>query len=687
MLNRFRIGIKLFAGFTIVLLLLILVWVMERWASVQQMEALEKVEMCNVLSEAALSMQRDVYFMLVAERDFTISRTEENAEKVRTLAKQIVTTHNKDIDLMLQPNKDRYKTILDGISKFAGVDHQLSSVEQERMASQTARTKFALSALANVESLIEGLELVTREQDSKLINIEGQDVQFYPTNRIVLERRVRDIKFAIIDNCQNTYIYECAKDAKEREETLSTITANYQALKREVEALREVLVHNTETLDKLSNDLSAWFDHVLGTIALEKQLVTIDDENSVSTDKLIQAIKLTIEAFHDEAKKADMAAQSFDDKIQRTLLIVCLFAIAFGVAVSIVLTRNITVGITAAVKLLQAVAHEGDISQNVPEHFMTRRDEVGDLANVVHGILNHFCGVKTLADNLAQYDYSVEAHVCSEKDVMNILLNKMIHEISEAVREINEDAARVATGASEVASISQHLSNGAQQSAASLEEITASMQEISSQTKTNADSAVQARNLAQASSKVATEGQAVMHELTGAMARITENSHEIQRVIKVVDDIAFQTNLLALNAAVEAARAGQHGKGFAVVAEEVRNLASRSAKAARETAELIVKSSQEIDRGGEIASHTSGVFDTIVEQIKQTTDLVAGIAVACNEQSQGIGQISIGLHQIDGATQTNSASAEESASAASEMSLMAQNLQALVAKFKLRDRA
>ncbi|MDR0327972.1 MAG: methyl-accepting chemotaxis protein, partial [Planctomycetaceae bacterium] len=166
--------------------------------------------------------------------------------------------------------------------------------------------------------------------------------------------------------------------------------------------------------------------------------------------------------------------------------------------------------------------------------------------------------------------------------------------------------------------------------------------------------------------------------------RITHNSSEIQRVIKVIDDIAFQTNLLALNAAVEAARAGQHGKGFAVVAEEVRNLASRSAQAAKETSELIEKSGHEIERGGGVAAHTAGVLDTIVDQIKQTSDLVSGIAIASNEQAQGVNQVTIGLQQIDAVTQQNTASAEESASAANEMSTMAANLQRLVSQFKLR---
>jgi methyl-accepting chemotaxis protein len=174
-----------------------------------------------------------------------------------------------------------------------------------------------------------------------------------------------------------------------------------------------------------------------------------------------------------------------------------------------------------------------------------------------------------------------------------------------------------------------------------------------------------------------------MQSMTEAMKRITSNSSEIQRVIKVIDDIAFQTNLLALNAAVEAARAGQHGKGFAVVAEEVRNLAARSAKAAKETSELIAKSGHEIEKGDEVATHTADVLNTIVEQIKQTTDLVAGIAIASNEQAQGVNQVSIGLQQIDSVTQQNTAAAEQSASAANEMTGMAASLQQRVAQFKL----
>jgi methyl-accepting chemotaxis protein len=211
------------------------------------------------------------------------------------------------------------------------------------------------------------------------------------------------------------------------------------------------------------------------------------------------------------------------------------------------------------------------------------------------------------------------------------------------------------------------------------------MSEISSQTRANAQSAGEARDLAHNATQAAADGQEAMQQMNEAMVRITKNSNEIQRVIKVIDDIAFQTNLLALNAAVEAARAGTHGKGFAVVAEEVRNLAARSAKAAQETSELISTSGREIEKGGEVSSKTSDVLNSIVEQVKHTADLVGGIAVASNEQAQGVAQVTIGLQQIDAVTQQNTAAAEESASAANEMSSMAAKLQELVAKFQLRD--
>ena len=366
------------------------------------------------------------------------------------------------------------------------------------------------------------------------------------------------------------------------------------------------------------------------------------------------------------------------------ILIVSLFAVIVAVVIAFVLTRVITSGIKEMVDILYTVGVEGDLSHNIPPHRLSQKEEIGQLAVAVQAVLEDCRDTEHVAGELANGNWTATVKVRGEKDAMNIKLAEMIDKINASLKQTAETVNQVAEGAAQVSSASQSLSQGATESAASLEEISASMSEISSQTKTNAENAGQARDLAQSASKAATDGQHAMQDMTQSMERITHNSTEIQRVIKVIDDIAFQTNLLALNAAVEAARAGQHGKGFAVVAEEVRNLAARSAKAARETTDLIAKSGHEIEHGGEVTANTAAVLNTIVEQVKQTTDLVAGIAIASNEQAQGVNQVTVGLQQIDSVTQQNTAAAEESASAASEMQTMATNLQTLVAQFKLK---
>jgi methyl-accepting chemotaxis protein len=262
-------------------------------------------------------------------------------------------------------------------------------------------------------------------------------------------------------------------------------------------------------------------------------------------------------------------------------------------------------------------------------------------------------------------------------------LNRIIRSFNQVLGEINAAAEQVASGSRQVSDSSQALSQGSTEQAGSIEELTASMTEIASQTKQNAINANQANELALSVKNNAAQGNEQMKSMLKAMDEINQSSNNISKIIKVIDEIAFQTNILALNAAVEAARAGQHGKGFAVVAEEVRNLAARSANAAKETTSMIAGSIKKVEDGTRIANETADALNNIVEGVSRAADIVAEIADASNEQATGIAQVNSGINQVSQVTQTISATAEESAAASEELSSQAELLKNLVSKFKI----
>jgi methyl-accepting chemotaxis protein len=260
----------------------------------------------------------------------------------------------------------------------------------------------------------------------------------------------------------------------------------------------------------------------------------------------------------------------------------------------------------------------------------------------------------------------------------------MSNGLNQVLRDINMASSQVSTGAGQVADGATALAAGSTEQAASVEELSGSIAEIAERTKKNAQLADQAAALAGTIKQNAEKGSRQMDEMMAAVKDINLSSQDIGRVIKVIDDIAFQTNILALNAAVEAARAGQHGKGFAVVAEEVRNLAAKSADAAKDTESLIANSMQKAELGVRIAGETSASLIDIVSGIGESNRLVTEIATASEAQAMGISQINIGIDQVAMVVQQNSATAEESAAASEEMSGQAVLLQQLIRQFKLR---
>ncbi len=292
----------------------------------------------------------------------------------------------------------------------------------------------------------------------------------------------------------------------------------------------------------------------------------------------------------------------------------------------------------------------------------------------------------TVAGRIAGGDLNVTV-VAKTKDETGVLaqaFNQMVDNINRTMSSINQAAEQVASGAQQIAASGEVLSQGSTEQASSIEEITASMTQVAVQTKQNAVNANHANELAVSSQQQAAEGNAQMQAMVTAMTEINESSTNISKIIKVIDEIAFQTNILALNAAVEAARAGQHGKGFAVVAEEVRNLAARSANAAKETTAMIEGAIKKVDVGTQIATDTSKALNNIVEGVAQAAALVGDIATACNEQATAISQINQAITQVSQVVQTNSATAEESAAASEELSGQSEVMKENVARFKLK---
>ncbi|WP_419822676.1 methyl-accepting chemotaxis protein [Anoxybacterium hadale] len=321
-------------------------------------------------------------------------------------------------------------------------------------------------------------------------------------------------------------------------------------------------------------------------------------------------------------------------------------------------------------------AYQGDfnqLAQSINIFTSDLRSVISDITLTVGQIAGGNLAVDRVREYQGDFSHISEA------------LNNITDSLNEVMGEMNKASDQVAAGSRQVSEGSQSLSQGSTEQASTVQELAASITEIAAQTKQNAVNANNANDFASQAKVNAEKGNQQMKEMLRAMSDISNSSVDISKIIKVIDDIAFQTNILALNAAVEAARAGQHGKGFAVVAEEVRNLAARSADAAKNTTELIESSIESVRTGTEIANETAAALNDIVETIGQAANLVENIAEASNEQASGIVQINKGLDQVSQVVQNNSATAEESAAASEELSGQAELLKEMVRKFKLRD--
>ncbi len=355
-----------------------------------------------------------------------------------------------------------------------------------------------------------------------------------------------------------------------------------------------------------------------------------------------------------------------------------LIALAVGIILSWRITRPVRNMVTHMSRLAQ-----GDLTADIPESDRRRNDEIGQLARGLQDVILANREEIRTADAMAGGDYTRPMPLRSEHDQLGRALASMLRHTNDALTKVVRATGRVGNGAAAVSEASRTLSQGAQTSAAAVEEISQTVASVDRQAQDNAAQAMEANQLATASRDAAQRGYSAVTELVAAMGEIQQSGSRIATVAKLIDDIAFQTNLLALNAAVEAARAGRQGRGFSVVADEVRNLSGRSAKAARETGEMVSAMAARMEAGAQLATRTDQELREIVEATARVAKIFEEITHSSNAQSSAMAQISQGLNQIDQVIQENTTSADSSAASSLALARQAEELRRMVSRFKL----